>query len=241
MDIRKLNEVIKSFSGRMEEELGGELFALHLFGSVMIAGDYHHGISDINTFVVFSDGAGVKAITKASRTYKEFKKYPFAIPLMMKAKEIKEARDVFPVELLEIKERNRLLCGTDILEGIDFSMEDIRAQCEMEIRAKIIGLRKMLFAGDELVKHQEVLYKSLTSTVVLLKQILRLKNRPLPETRGEIIDSLETLLDRKFDGIKSLYNMRTKSEKITKNIIENLVANYLKELEFFSGIFNEKI
>ncbi len=239
MKLKKFKEIIDDFSSRLTAEAGDEIKSLYLFGSIMIQEDFHFGLSDINTFIIFKDEVDNRVVSKVSLIYKKYSKYPFSIPLMLKEKEVFEAKDVFPVEFLEIKERNMLLYGYDLLNQLEFSLSDIRRQCETEIRAKIIGLRKMLFSKEELVRNQEILYKSLTSTIVLLKQVLRLKGVTVPAARQEELEGLENLFNQSFDGIKNLYRMRQEDIKITKNIMETLILNYIKDLEFFSKVFNE--
>lgn len=235
--LANLNKLAEDLSEALKERL----VAFYLFGSIIISEDFHPGISDINTFIVFSDNTEVEDIKTVRQSYKKFKNIPFAIPLMLKEKEIKDASDVFPIELIEIREHNKLLRGKDVLLDLKISREHIRHQCEMEIRAKIIGLRKMLFGIEDVRKNQEILYKSLTSTIVLLKQLLRLKDISIPETRTGIINVLEQTFEKKLVGIKSLYQLREKREKLSLLNLEKLMKNYLEELEFFSEIINEKI
>ncbi len=238
------NDLLKSLDKLAEdlsESLKEKLIAFYLFGSVIISEDFHPGISDINTFIVLSDNSDMEDIKSARESYKKFKSIPFGIPLILKEREIKDSSDVFPIELIEIREHNRLLRGKDVLLDIEISRENIRRQCEMEIRAKIFGLRKMLFGIEDVRKNQEILYKSLTSTIVLLKQLLRLKDITIPETRTGIIDVLEQTFEKKLTGIKSLYQLREKREKLSLLNLEKLMKNYLEELEFFSEIINEKL
>jgi len=240
MDINKFLTTIDKISSNLDEQLGNKLVAFYLFGSVMILEDFHPGISDINTFIVLSNDSGCDEIEKIREIYNKVKHIPLAIPLILKESEIKESAVVFPIEFLEISEKNRLVRGKDVLFSLNISKEHIRRQCESELRAKIIGLRKMLFGIDDISKNLQVLYKSLTSTLILLKQVLRLKDITVPETRTAIIDELERVFSRKLTGMKSLYMFREKLEKISKPNIERLLKNYIEELEFFSEIINDE-
>lgn len=239
MNLNKIKETIDKLSADLKSNLEQDILSFYLFGSIMVDKDFHPGVSDINTFIILRDDSKPDIIVKISNVYQKYKKLPFAIPLMFKRSEIANALDVFPIEFIEMKEKNVFLFGEDILKDIQISKENIRRQCEMEVRAKVLGLRKMLYAERELIKNQEFLFKSLTSTIVLLKQILRIKGLNIPETREEIIGSLESIYNREFSGIKNLYTMRTRSEKITKNIIEKLIEDYIENLEFFEKIIDE--
>ncbi|MCX7770928.1 MAG: hypothetical protein N2202_07585 [Proteobacteria bacterium] len=241
MNPDKLLESLNRLAEEIHSELQEKLVSFYLFGSITIIEDFHPGISDINTFIVFNDETNSDDIKRVQQIYKKFKNMPLAIPLMLKEREIKNSTDVFPIELIEIREHNRLLRGKDVLLDVKFSKDNIRHQCEMEIRAKIIGLRKMLFGIEDIRKNQEILYKSLTSTIVLLKQLLRLRDLTIPETRAGIIEVLEQTYNKKLVGLKNLYQFREKKEKLSESNLEKLMKNYLEELEFFSEIINEKI
>lgn len=241
MKLKKFEQVIKDFSDHLIKTSGDDIKSLYLFGSVMIQEDFHFGLSDINTLIVFKDDADNAHITKVSEVYSKYNKFPFSVPLMFKEKELIEARDVFPIELIEIKEKNLLLYGNDLLKDMEFSLEDIRKQCESEVRAKVLGLRKMLFLKEDVLKNQGLLYKSLTSTIVLLKQAFRIKNLPIPQTRSEVLNSLAEQLNHPFYGIKNLYKMRQQGVKITSNIMGRIILDYINDLEFFSRVVNEEI
>lgn len=242
MELEKVIDNINNISLKLDENLGDKLVAFYLFGSIMISEDFHPGISDINTFIVLKDNANSEDILKIKDLYRGSKKIPLAIPLILKESEIIKSADVFPIEFLEIIEKNRLIRGKDVLLELKISKKDVRVQCESEIRSKIIGLRKMLFGIDEISKNLDIIYKSLTSTIILLKQLLRLKDIEIPSTRMGIIEAIEKNFGRKLTGIKNLYLCREKKEKLNRPTIQRLLTNYLEELEFFSEIIdNERI
>lgn len=239
MNLKKINETMEKLKSDLVGKLDEKMISYYIFGSIIVDRDFHPGVSDINTLIILSDISKPEDIIKISEVYNNYKKLPFAIPLIFKKSEIERALDVFPIEFIEMKERNILLYGEDLLKKITVTNDNVRRQCEMEIRAKVLGLRKMLFGEKELIKHQEYLFKSLTSTIVLLKQILRIKNIDIPNSRDEILEELEKISNKNLSGIKNLYVMRAKGEKITKNIIEKLIVSYIEDLEFMGRMIDE--
>jgi hypothetical protein len=70
------------------------------------------------------------------------------IPMVFTKNEIKNAVDVFPVELLNIKKHHKMLYGEDILKDIEISKEKLRHQLEFEFRSKLIHLRQAYIKSD---------------------------------------------------------------------------------------------
>lgn len=241
MELSKVHPVLEPLAAVVSQELGGDLVSLALFGSVLVPDDYQPGLSDINTLVVLRDGTGAGSVRKLRKAFDAFRKHPFAQPLVFKERELRDACDVFAVELVEMQENHRVLAGGDPLALLPFDKTDIRRQCEAEVRTKLLGLRRMLFAEDELSKHPRFLLKSLTSSIVLFKQALRLRGMELPSTRTAVLEALETAFGRRFDGTAQLYQMRLSGQRPSAAALGTLLDAYLADLEFFGSLFNEAV
>jgi len=79
-------------------------------------------------------------------TLKKFKKIKHIS--IFTEEEIKNAADVFPVELLHMQKHHKLLYGADILGSIYMRKEDIRQQLEFEFRSKLIHLRQAYVSSN---------------------------------------------------------------------------------------------
>ncbi len=68
-------------------------------------------------------------------------------PLVMTPAYIDESCDVFPLELLEIQQTRRVVCGEDFFAGCGFEPADVRLQAERELKSELIQLRQGLLAA----------------------------------------------------------------------------------------------
>lgn len=100
---------------------------------------------DLVTMVKYNTGdeAHVLAVCKSLPfgTLKKLRQLK-EIPIVFTVEEINNARDVFPVELLNIKRNYTLIFGKDIIKDIDIKNEDLRRQLEFEFRSKLFHLRQ---------------------------------------------------------------------------------------------------
>lgn len=71
----------------------------------------------------------------------------FAAPLIMPATAIPRMRDSFPLELLDLVQRRRLVFGDDPFAGLELDREHLRLQCERELRTLRIALRQRVLAA----------------------------------------------------------------------------------------------
>lgn len=71
-----------------------------------------------------------------------------SIPTVFTFDEIVNARDVFPVELLNIKKHHKIINGEDILKDMTITKSDLRKQLEFEFRSKLIHLRRAYLRSD---------------------------------------------------------------------------------------------
>lgn len=70
-------------------------------------------------------------------------------PILFTKEEIANAKDVFPVEFLNIKRHHTLLCGEDIFKDMEISNQYLRHQLEFEFRSKLVHLRQAYLLASE--------------------------------------------------------------------------------------------
>jgi hypothetical protein len=96
-------------------------------------------------------------------------------PLLLDQIEVTSAADCFPIEFHDIKERRRVLDGSDVMEAVEIDDKYYRAQVEHELRAKLLRLRQKA-AG--VLSHKDLLLglmaDSLSTFAVLTRHALRL-------------------------------------------------------------------
>jgi hypothetical protein len=101
--------------------------------------------------------------------------------------------DVFPIELLDIAQRRRVLFGDDPFAGVVVDPVPLRMQCERELREKLMRLREGYIeahihrGGDQL---RELLAASFAPFARIFRACLSLMKVPLPPTDRAVIATL---------------------------------------------------
>jgi hypothetical protein len=65
-----------------------------------------------------------------------------AWPRLLSPELLRDAVDVFPLELLDIISHRRVVYGEDVVAGVVIDMAHLRVQCERELREKLMRLRE---------------------------------------------------------------------------------------------------
>jgi predicted nucleotidyltransferase len=158
---------------------GPNVVGMVLYGSV-VRGRYRPGHSDVDLAIVLRDArpAALEALAPALRTaFRAVRLEPFILAL----DELHAVAQVFPVKLLSIQERHRVLSGEDPFHGLRVSGEHLRVRIEMELRNLALRLRRRFVATSD---DASGLLAMLASTAVPLslelEGLLRLLQKPVP-------------------------------------------------------------
>jgi hypothetical protein len=124
---------------RIVEASGSGLIAVALYGEAA-SPEYHAGRSPLSLVALVKE---VKpAILSALRPVAtRFRRRRIPTPLIVDPDYLDRARDVFPLELLEIRERHCILAGdSEALARIEVDIVSLRREVEAEIRGKLLHL-----------------------------------------------------------------------------------------------------
>jgi hypothetical protein len=166
-------ERAERFAGEMRTAYGADLASVVLYGSAA-RGEYRPGVSDLNVLVLLREvsPAALRRGSAAARAWVAEGNPP---PLMMSTDEWRGSADVWAIELADMRDAHLTVAGADPFEGIDIRLEDLRMQCERELKGKQIQLREryLLFAGEP-AELGELLTRSFSTFLVLFRTVLRL-------------------------------------------------------------------
>jgi hypothetical protein len=176
-------EAARAWAAPLVEAARPSFRALYLYGSALLP-DFDKVVSDINLLLVTSEltfdrlDALAGAVAKARQTGP--KDWRFA-PLALAESQIRTSTDVFPLEFLDLAERRALLEGEDVLAGLRVGRDNLRHQCEFELRSKLVGLRQaFLLSGAPPGTTQELLARAAGGSAALFRHLLTLRGRPHP-------------------------------------------------------------
>ena len=131
--------ICQAFVRDMQGGWGPDLVWVILYGSAA-RDDFVPRRSDYNFLVVVKDVAPDRLRTLGDAAGR-WRKDRVAAPVFMRPEMIPTALDSYPLEFLTMKAAYRVLHGEDPLRELSLRPEDVRLQCERELRGKLLHLR----------------------------------------------------------------------------------------------------
>lgn len=182
---KNINEKIERFASALEERLGDNLLAFLLYGPAV-----RHDAGDtgaLTTLLIVQD-ASPSALRPAGAPIAGWTKKGDPPPLIFSDSEWRSSSDVFPIEIEEMRDANRLLRGKDPLDGVETNKEDLRQELEREARGKLLQIRTQFAA---VAADGKALGNLLTSSIVtffiLFRAVLRLTGHTPPREPRALI------------------------------------------------------
>jgi predicted nucleotidyltransferase len=163
----------EALAEKLHSVLGDRLRSVVLYGSAA-AGDYVGKESDYNVLVV-TTRLGVDELTELSGVSTAWGREGNPPPLYFTLDRLQKSADVFPIELLDIRESHRILFGDDIVTEIDVHPDHLRLILERELESMLIQLREQfLLTGGKARPVRKLMVDSLSTVLVLFRAALRL-------------------------------------------------------------------
>jgi len=203
----------------------------------VIMPDYNAKTSDINIAVVMKD-VSITELKKALKIVKRSLRDKITVPLFLTRDYIKNSLDTFPMEFITMKDAHCVLMGEDVLKDITIEKEDLRRECEYQLKGKLLMIHQAYLEQALTRKGLEGLIKrSFRSLIPVFQSILRLKSEDAPpaekkemlnklghECGVDVSAFLEVLQDKETDG------------KIGEKNAEHFLDDFLITLQQLSDI-----
>jgi hypothetical protein len=225
----RLEARLASYAEDVTQALGHQVVSVVLYGSA--AGhDWIAGHSDVNTAIVVATvtPAVLNALVPIVARWRG---RGFAVPLLIDREYLARARDVFAVELDDIRLQHRLLAGVDVFAELVSTRDALRRECEYEARGKLLRLRTMyLVHADSPETLRRMMHRSLTSFLTLLRHFLRLQGREGQTAYDAVVRDGELVLGS-LPGIRRLLARRQRGDTTTGAHPAAEFAEYLADIE----------
>ncbi len=243
MEIKELEKLpvsarnaLRPFLGELFKAYGDDIVSVFAYGSVTGA-DYNPKTSDINIAVVLKD-VSLAILKPALKTVRAGLRRKITAPLFLTPSYIKMSLDTFPMEFMAMKESRRVLFGEDVLADIDVSREDLRRECEYQLKGKLLTIRQAyLEQGLNRRALERLIKASFRALVPVFQNMLRIKRAESPPAEKEemlrqlgeefdidVASFLEVLRDKKADG------------RIAGKAPESFLNDFLLQLERLSDV-----
>jgi len=233
----KIETRLASMVADARAAFGADLVSVVLYGSAA-GSDFHPATSDLNLAIV------VERVTLAHLRVlgdhlPRWHRWGAAPPLFVERSFVTSARDVFPIEILDIQEERRLLFGSDIFADLVVSSEDVRRQLEYEARSKLLRLR-LQFAecGGRRRAIRALMHDSAKSFSVLMRAFLRLRGLQAPHALMPLVQLFSAELRADFAGLRTVFAVAAE-EAVWERDSDAAFAAYLCDIEAFVALVDE--
>ena len=227
---QKMHEELTELVTSLKQAHGENLVSVILYGS-MAVGDHVPDRSHPNVLVVL--GRITPADLRLARRSLEVWQRRHPLPLYFTREEMLDARDVFPIEFLDMSAAHRVLYGEDPLVGLEIPTHNLRHQLEFELRGKLIRLRGLYIstshAADRLLA---LMTDSIVSFATLFRHVVRLCGiADVEHAKRKVIDQLGRTLGMDVSPFHAVLDAREKKLQLSLADADDLFARYLAAIE----------
>jgi hypothetical protein len=211
--------------------LGSEFLACYLTGSVLRQG-FDPRRSHVN-LLVLARTLGIDTLDRlAVALPRESKQPPHVESLFMSEAQMRRSLDAFAIEWKEIQECHLLLEGQDLVTGITVSTEDLRLQCEHELRVKALRLRQRYLAHyAHPARFEDELRGSASGFATLFRTLLRLSGEPVPAETTEVVKRVADRFQLDAAGLLGATVVRMSERRYTGAELLDLHRAFLIEID----------
>jgi hypothetical protein len=242
--VNKTDDEIKAgtlagFADFMKGLYGEDLVALYEFGES--AAETNHGRRRMKLLAVLRE-VGPGELKKYRGAHPKWSKKGIPAPLMLTRQTLDSSTDVFPMEFLEMKETRKLLHGEDVLSSLDISLENLRRECEEQVKGKFIHLRQAYIeSGEDAHALEGLIAASIEPFTDAMRNVLRLMGKEAHLKKEPAIRDFcrETGIDES-PFIEALH-VRKGHISLKKEALEDLYARYLGQVARMAEIIDKTV
>jgi len=229
----KPEDIFDEFKDDYITIFGDDLVSVILYGSGA-RGEYIAKKSDINFLIVLNDN-GMEYLNDSIDLVAKWEKRRVPVPLFLSEDYIKSSLDAFPLEFFNIRLAYSVAYGKDVLKDLNIEKGNLRLQCERELKAKLLLLRRsFLQANGEVRLLTGLVKQSFSAFISIFNALLYLKGNEIPGEYLSIIKEMSENYDINRDLFKDLSQIKKEEKKFTKDEIKKIVWEYILEIKGLS-------
>lgn len=225
--------LLDGFVEKLKKIYAGDLISAILYGSAA-SGEFSEKHSNINLLIVLND-TGLSALSKASGLVRS-RRYRTINPIFFTEAYIDASTDTFPIEFLDMKENYSVIFGKDVLKDLRIDTRNLRFQCEQELKSKLIMIKRRYLLASDNKELEQLLFKSFTSCIHILRNILRLKGNEPPYIKSEVLSETEKELSVNTTVLNEILWAKTKNMRLSRADVDALLVGFVRELEVITGV-----
>lgn len=235
---KRPEEIFNEFKADYTTLFGDDLLAIILYGSGA-RGEYVPKKSDLNFLIILSDD-GIERLGDAIDVVATWQKRSIPVPLFLTRGYIESSLDTFPLEFFNIQSAYQVICGVDILRDLAIKKDNLRHQCERELKAKLLLLREsFLQAHGEARQLKELINQSLPAFISIFKALLYLKGEEIPEKNEDVITATSACFDLDRALFQVLWHIKRGVQKPAKDEMKKIFLTYVSEIKGLSRVVDK--
>lgn len=228
---QKSETIFDFFIQEISQIFGEEVVSIILYGSAT-TDEYIPKKSDINFLVILTQ-KGIEEIDKVHKPIKHWQKKRISLPLFLTQNYIHESLDSFPIEFLNMQSTYRILLGEDILKTIGIKKQDLRLQCERELKGKLLQLRQGFILTEGKLRGLTLLVsQSIIAFTSIFKGLLHLRGVEIPLKKHDVIIAA----CKEFNEIdevlfSKLLSIREGTLRLQQGELKDAVKHYIAQIQ----------
>lgn len=225
----RTDKAVGQIAEAVRTAFGPGLISLILYGSAA-GDDFVPGVSDINIAIVLEE-ITVARLRTVRQHLPAWQKLGMGMPLLLDRDFLTRGRDVFPMELLDMKAQHRVLHGADVIAALSVDARHLRYQSEHEARSKLLRLRAFYAStGADAERLKGLLIDSVKTFVVIMRSFLRLRSNSAPVEYLRVVEVFSETFGAPFPTMQLLIRIRAGKATWAQDV-DDVFAVYLEEVE----------
>ena len=204
------------------------LIGLALYGEIAST-DYRPGRSPLSMVAILRD-VTAEALERLRPAVVRLARRGLPTPLVVDADYLDRARDVFPLELLELRDRHRPLRGDVVaLAEITIDLACLRRQVEAELRGKMLHLWENYLTAPTRRRLRRELLGTVPYFLHVLRGLLELKASRKVDDGSGVVVAIEREYGITLPVLTRLERSHRDGERIALSAVDGLFSEYVEE------------
>ena len=234
-----IKKATETFLENVRKAFGEDLISVILYGPA--ARGEKSKEPYIHFMVVVRDNTPSELV-RCAPFIKKWQKKLITVPLFLNPGYIQQSLNTFPLEFLEMSLSYHVVYGEDVLAGLEFNMDDIRSQCEREVKGKLLYLRaEYLSLRGNSKGLMDLLNRTLNTFRLLFSGVLYLKEHEIPPKTEAVLDAVIDEYDLDAAQFNKLKAAAKGEIKMDDNEADKLFDRYVEELDKLSQAIDSMV
>ncbi len=183
------------------------------------------------SFMVIMDDNSPSELSLCASFIGKWRKKGIAVPLFLTGDYIRKSLDTFPLEFMAMKRSYRVIDGEDALADLTFRPADVRAQCERELKGKLIHLRaEYLLARGDSRNLTGLAGRSLEAFGMVFAGALFLTQAEIPADESSLLDAVCKAYELDRNMFRNLQSIAGGALRVSEADADALFDRYVEEL-----------